>query len=88
MAEQETVAKISEKQLEDIRKITGDLNQVLNQIGYLEIQKFGLKTQFAKMSEDSEKFKKELEEEFGPINIDLATGEYTIVEQKEEEVKS
>jgi hypothetical protein len=88
MAEQETVAKISEKQLEDIRKITGDLNQILNQIGYLEIQKFGLKTQFAKMSEDSEKFKKELEEEFGPINIDLATGEYTIVEQKEEEVKS
>ena len=83
MVEQETVAKISEKQLEDIRKITGDLNQILNQIGYLEIQKSGLKTQFAKINEDSEKFKKELEDEFGPINIDLATGEYTIVEPEE-----
>ena len=31
MAEQETVAKISEKQLKDIKKIQGDLNQVLNQ---------------------------------------------------------
>ena len=83
MAEQETVAKISEKQLKDIKKIQGDLNQVLNQIGYLEVQKSGLKTQFAKMNEDSEKFKKELEDEFGPINIDLATGEYTIVEPEE-----
>ena len=83
MAEQETAAKISEKQLKDIRKIQGDLNQVLNQIGYLEVQKSGLKTQFAKMNEDSEKFKKELEDEFGPINIDLATGEYTIVEPEE-----
>ena len=83
MAEQETVAKISEKQLKDIKKIQGDLNQVLNQIGYLEIQKSGLKTQFAKINEDSEKFKKELEDEYGPINIDLATGEYTIVEPEE-----
>ena len=83
MAEQETVAKISEKQLEDIRKITGDLNQVLNQIGYLEVQKDVIKAKFAKMNEDSEKFKKELEDEFGPINIDLATGEYTIVEPEE-----
>ena len=83
MAEQETAAKISEKQLKDIRKIQGDLNQVLNQIGYLEVQKSGLKQQFAKINEDSEKFKKELEEEFGPINIDLGTGEYTIVEPEE-----
>jgi|TARA_R110000787_G_scaffold182320_1_gene294277 predicted nuclease with TOPRIM domain len=83
MAEQETVAKISEKQLKDIKKIQGDLNQVLNQIGYLEVQKSGLKTQFAKINEDSEKFKKELEDEYGPINIDLATGEYTIVEPEE-----
>jgi len=83
MAEQETVAKISEKQLKDIKKIQGDLNQVLNQIGYLKVQKSGLKTQFAKINEDSEKFKKELEDEYGPINIDLATGEYTIVEPEE-----
>ena len=82
MAEQN--AKISEKQLEDIRKIQQDLNQVLNQIGYVEIQKSGLKEQFAKINKESEGFKKELEDEYGSINIDLATGEYTIIEKEEE----
>tara|TARA_R100001369_G_C3189938_1_gene143453 strand:+ start:18 stop:272 length:255 start_codon:yes stop_codon:yes gene_type:complete len=82
MAEQN--AKISEKQLEDIRKIQQDLNQVLNQIGYVEIQKSGLKEQFAKINKESEGFKKELEDEYGAINIDLATGEYTIIEKEEE----
>ena len=77
-------AKISEKQLEDIRKIQQDLNQVLNQIGYVEIQKSGLKEQFAKINKESEGFKKELEDEYGSINIDLATGEYTIIEKEEE----
>ena len=82
MAEQN--AKITEEQLKEIKETQGKVNQILNQIGFVEIQKSALKVEFSKENEKAEEVKKKLEEEYGPINIDLQTGEYTIVEQKEE----
>ena len=78
MAEQN--AKITEEQLKEIQETQGKVNQILNQIGFIEIQKSGLKVEFSKDNEAAEDVKKKLEEEYGPINIDLQTGEYTIVE--------
>ena len=86
MAEQN--AKITEEQLKEIQETQGKVNQILNQIGFIEVQKSAIKVEFSKANEAAEEIKKKLEEEYGPINIDLASGEYTIVEQKEEEVKS
>lgn len=83
MAEQN--AKITDKQLKEIQETQGKVNQLLNQIGFVEVQKSALKVEFSKANEAAEDVKKKLEEEYGPINIDLASGEYTIVEQKEEE---
>ena len=80
-------AKITEEQLKEIRTLQGELNKILNQIGFLEIQKSSLKVEFEKFNKESEDSKKKLEEEYGPINIDLQTGEYTIIEPKEEEKK-
>ena len=82
MAEQN--AKITEEQLKEIQKTQGKVNQILNNIGFIEIQKSALKVEFSKENEKAEEVKKKLEEKYGPINIDLQTGEYTIVEQKEE----
>ena len=82
MAEQN--AKITEEQLNAIQETQGKVNQLLNQIGFVEVQKSALKVEFSKANEAAEDVKKKLEEEYGPINIDLASGEYTIVEQKEE----
>ena len=53
----------------------------------LRYKKALLKVEFSKANEAAEDVKKKLEEEYGPINIDLASGEYTIVEQKEEKNK-
>tara|TARA_R110000868_G_scaffold179055_4_gene419006 strand:- start:736 stop:987 length:252 start_codon:yes stop_codon:yes gene_type:complete len=78
MAEQN--AKITEEQLKEVRESQGKVNQILNQIGFVEIQKSALKVEFSKENEKAEEVKKKLEEEYGPINIDLQTGEYTIVE--------
>ena len=83
MAEQN--AKITDEQLKEIQETQGKVNQILNQIGFVEVQKSALKVEFSKANEAAEDVKKKLEEEYGPINIDLASGEYTIVEQKEEE---
>jgi predicted nuclease with TOPRIM domain len=86
MAEQN--AKITDEQLKEIQETQGKVNQILNNIGFIEIQKSALKVEFSKENEKAEEVKKKLEEEYGPINIDLQTGEYTIVEPKKEEVKS
>ena len=78
MAEQN--AKITDEQLKEIKETQGKVNQILNQIGFVEIQKSALKVEFSKENEKAEEVKKKLEEEYGAINIDLQTGEYTIVE--------
>lgn len=82
MAEQN--AKITDEQLKEIQETQGKVNQILNQIGFVEVQKSALKVEFSKANEAAEDVKKKLEDEYGPINIDLASGEYTIIEQKEE----
>jgi len=43
------------------------------------------KVEFNKVNDEAEEVKKKLEKEYGPINIDLSSGEYTVVEVKEEE---
>ena len=78
MAEQN--AKITDEQLKEIQETQGKVNQILINIGFVEVQKSALKVEFSKANEAAEDVKKKLEEEYGPINIDLASGEYTIVE--------
>jgi len=53
----------------------------------MEVQKSNLKQQVKDVSEEIEKTKKELEEEYGAINIDLLTGKYTVIEKKEVEAE-
>ena len=83
MAEQKL--KITDEQLKEIQETQSKVSQVLNQIGFLEIQKSALKVEFNKVNDEAEEVKKKLEEEYGPININLSSGEYTVVEVKEEE---
>ena len=40
--------------------------------------------EIAGVNKDLEEFKKDLEEEYGAINIDMSTGEYTIIEKEDE----
>ena len=76
--------KIKEEQLETIRKQQEDLNTILNNVGYLAAQKHGLLHQFGEKNKEVDAFKHELEKEYGAININLETGEYTVIEQEEE----
>ena len=41
--------------------------------------------EIAGVNKDVEEFKKDLEEEYGAINIDMSTGEYTIIEKEGED---
>lgn len=71
------MAKIKDKQLTKVREQQTKLNELLNQVGYLEAQKHGLLHEFANVSKKVEDYKKELEAEYGQVNINLETGEYT-----------
>ena len=74
MAE-EAKQMISEKQLKNIQELTGKQNEMVVQLGSFEVQKSAVLEQFKTNNKLVEDFKKELEEEFGQIQIDLKTGE-------------
>ncbi len=73
--------KITEEQLKQINESQDKLMGLVNQIGILESQKHGLLHQVADANKELEDFKLELEKEYGPVNINLKTGEYEIIEE-------
>ena len=75
---------ITEAQLERLQKQHNEIHQILTNVGALEAQKHGLLHWLADLNRELDGFKKELEEEYGPVNINLATGEYTEVEKEVE----
>lgn len=83
----EVVKQITAVQLETIVNQQKDLNALLTNIGVLESQKHGFLHQLAEVNKAIEDFKNVLQEEYGPININLEDGTYTLLEEPTEEVK-
>ena len=75
--------KISEEHLKTIQDQQKKLNNLLNQIGYVSAQKHGLLHEFGEVNRETEDFKSVLEAEYGQININVETGEYTPIESEE-----
>ena len=69
--------KITEDQLKNVNTQQGQLAEMLKSLGVLEMQKQNLAGRVNELSGEVEKTKAELEEEYGQVNIDLKTGEYT-----------
>ena len=81
--ETKEVSKITDEQLEVITKHQKDLNKSLTNIGFLETQKHSLLHEYAGIVDDIEKYKKELEDVYGAININIEDGTYTEIEKEE-----
>jgi len=80
--ESKKVSKITDEQLEVITKHQKDLNKSLTNIGFLETQKHSLLHEYAGIVDDIEKYKKELEDVYGAININIEDGTYTTIEKE------
>ena len=78
------MAKITEEQLKKAVEQQDELSAILNNIGLLESQKHSLLHRIADVNKNIEDFKIKIEEEYGPVSIDLKTGEYTKIEKEEE----
>ncbi len=75
--------KIKEEQLKKIQEQQGKVSKILNEVGYLEANKHGLLHELAGVNENIESFKKELEEEYGAVNINVEDGTYTEIKEEE-----
>lgn len=75
--------KIKKEQLETIQKQQQEVNAKLQSLGYLEAQKHGILHDLAVVNKEIEDYKNKLEEEYGPININLEDGSYTDIEKEE-----
>ena len=78
----DAVKKITDEQLETVKKHQQDLNKSLTNIGFIETQKHSLLHEHAGLVEDIESYKKELEEQYGAININIEDGTYTDIEKE------
>lgn len=78
--------KLSKEELEQLRGFRRQNNEITFQLGNIDIQKAILEGQrsdtlerLANLQEESNKVGKELQEKYGEGNIDLDTGEITLV---------
>ena len=77
-------AMITEEQLKTLQEQQGKLSDGLRNLGVLDVQKQNLHGQINELSKEIEATKKELEEEYGQVNIDLQDGSYTEIEKEDE----
>ena len=80
----EVKSMITKDQLEKIQGFQKDLNKLLNEVGFLEAQKAQVLGKFGEENKKTEDFKKELEKEYGSININLEDGTYEPIEKEED----
>ena len=78
-------AMITEKQLKTVNDQQVKLTEGLRTLGVLDVQKQNIHGQIAELSKEIEATKKELEDEYGQINIDLKDGSYTEIEKEDAE---
>ena len=76
--------EIKKDQLEKIQGFQKELNKLLNETGFLEAQKTAVLAKFHEINKETEEFKKELEKEYGSININLEDGTYEPIEKEED----
>ena len=78
-------SKITQEELAQVTELNSKMLQIQGEIGAGELRKADLVSLFAKESEQMEVVKKELEEKYGKVNIDLKDGSYELIPEEEKE---
>ena len=74
---------IKTEELSKLQNLTTILKTTQTQIGTVEVQKHTLLHRFDLLSQELNKFKSELQEEYGKVNINIEDGSYETIEQDE-----
>ena len=78
------MSKISKEELESLLESEKKFSAIKHDLGTLEVQKHGLLHALGQVREESNKVKKELEEKYGKININLQNGSYEEIKEDKE----
>jgi len=78
--------KIKEEQLKVLKAQQVSKSNIVSDIGIVEAQKHELLHALANVMDKQKELSKELEEEYGKININLEDGSYEVIETEEEVV--
>jgi len=76
--------KIKEEELQKIKGQQEKLDALVKEIGVLTTQQHALCHEVGILNQTIQSTKQELEKDYGSINIDLSTGEYTEIETEEQ----
>ena len=74
--------KLEEKELQTLKEQETKKNVILRDLGILETQKHSLLHAYAAIQEQQEETKKELEEKYGKISVNLEDGSYEEVKDE------
>ena len=84
------MSKITEEQLKTLKESQGKINQIVNTIGVLTIQKINIDNQkqaqleeLKKLEESQLELKQELEKQYGKISVNLEDGSYEEIPEKQ-----
>lgn len=77
------VNKITEEELKSIKEANVKYQGLLSELGFREVQKVSLIELARKEAVTMDELKKELEEKYGRVNINLEDGVYSEVKEKD-----
>ena len=75
------MTKISEVHLKELQEQEQDKAKILNELGALQIKSHSLNHLYSEIMEKQEKTKKELEQTYGKVNINLQNGSFELIEE-------
>jgi predicted nucleic acid-binding Zn-ribbon protein len=78
------MSKISKEELESLLESEKKVSAIKHDLGTLDEQKHNLLHALSQVREQSNKVKKELEEKYGKININLQDGSYEEIKEDKE----
>ena len=79
------MSKIKESELKTLQEQEQKKGAILHDLGLLETQKHSLNHMYAELMVEQDKSKKELEESYGKVNINLQDGSYEIIKDEEKD---
>jgi hypothetical protein len=83
------MSKITKEELKTLTEQEQKKAAIRNDLGVLEVQKHSLLHIYAEVEVEQIELKKQLEESYGKVNVNLKTGEYELIEdEKKKEEKS
>ena len=77
------MSKISEVELKNLQEQEQKKSAILHDLGLLQTQTHSLNHYYVELMVEQDKSKKELEEIYGKVNINLQDGSFELIEENE-----